>query len=277
MQNYDAIIIGAGHNGLTCAAYLGKAGLKVKVVERRAGRGRRRGHGGVPSGIPQLGRGLHRRACSTRRSSPTSRCIEHGLRIVERRAQNFLPTSTAATCSPPRAAPSAEIAKFSAADAERYDAFSRELDASRRRAARSRPAATAQRDVAGFSLRSHRASCSTRRRLGNRLRRLVRRNICARSLDLFTKSAGDYLDGWFEGDLVKALLRLRRDRRQLREPLHAGHRLRAAAPRLRRSERQAAAVGSCDRRDGRDHAGHGTGGARATASRSRPTRRCARS
>ena len=36
MQRYDVVIIGAGHNGLTCAAYLGMAGLKVKVVERRA-------------------------------------------------------------------------------------------------------------------------------------------------------------------------------------------------------------------------------------------------
>ena len=33
---YDVIIIGAGHNGLTCAAYLGRAGLRVKVVERRS-------------------------------------------------------------------------------------------------------------------------------------------------------------------------------------------------------------------------------------------------
>src|SRR5262249_22446747 len=40
--------------------------------------------------------------------------------------------------------------------------------------------------------------------LGNRLRRLSTENL--RTLfDLFTKSAGDYLDGWFEGDLVKAL------------------------------------------------------------------------
>ena len=32
---YDVVIIGAGHNGLTCAGYLAKAGLKVKVLERR--------------------------------------------------------------------------------------------------------------------------------------------------------------------------------------------------------------------------------------------------
>jgi phytoene dehydrogenase-like protein len=34
-ENYDVVIIGAGHNGLTCAGYLGRKGLKVKVVERR--------------------------------------------------------------------------------------------------------------------------------------------------------------------------------------------------------------------------------------------------
>ena len=36
MQKYDVVVIGAGHNGLTCAAYLGAAGLRVKVLERRA-------------------------------------------------------------------------------------------------------------------------------------------------------------------------------------------------------------------------------------------------
>src|SRR5574341_1409017 len=35
MANYDVIIIGAGHNGLTAAAYLAKAGKKVLVLERR--------------------------------------------------------------------------------------------------------------------------------------------------------------------------------------------------------------------------------------------------
>ncbi|MGO8840511.1 MAG: FAD-dependent oxidoreductase [Methyloceanibacter sp.] len=31
---YEAIVVGAGHNGLTCACYLAKAGLKVLVLER---------------------------------------------------------------------------------------------------------------------------------------------------------------------------------------------------------------------------------------------------
>ena len=35
VDRYDAIIIGAGHNGLVCAAYLARRGLKPLVLERR--------------------------------------------------------------------------------------------------------------------------------------------------------------------------------------------------------------------------------------------------
>src|SRR5438477_11253933 len=35
MKRYDTIIVGGGHNGLTCAAYLARAGRKVLVLERR--------------------------------------------------------------------------------------------------------------------------------------------------------------------------------------------------------------------------------------------------
>src|SRR3982750_707750 len=35
MKRYDTIIVGGGHNGLACAAYLARAGRKVLVLERR--------------------------------------------------------------------------------------------------------------------------------------------------------------------------------------------------------------------------------------------------
>ena len=58
-RTHDAIIIGAGHNGLVCAAYLGMAGLKVKVLERRAVVGGAAVTEEFHPGLPQLGRGLH--------------------------------------------------------------------------------------------------------------------------------------------------------------------------------------------------------------------------
>ena len=76
-------------------------------------------------------------------------------------------------------------------------------------------------------------------------------------LDLFTKSAGEVLDRWFESAPDQGGVRLRRRRRQLREPLHARLGVRAAASRVRRGERRARPVGPRARRDGRDHAGDG--------------------
>ncbi len=95
-----------------------------------------------------------------------------------------------------------ELAKFSARDAERYVAFSREIDAIadvlRRLVLRPPPNL-----VEGFGKRG---LGEVRRALGvaRALRRLSMEEMRA-LLDLFTKSAADYLDGWFEGELVKAL------------------------------------------------------------------------
>ena len=49
MDNYDGVVIGAGHNGLTLAAYLARAGLKIAVVERNA-----RAGGGCSTDEPVL-------------------------------------------------------------------------------------------------------------------------------------------------------------------------------------------------------------------------------
>ena len=78
-------------------------------------------------------------------------------------------------------------------------------------------------------------------RIANRLRHLgldLQREL----LDLFTNSAGDYLDHWFER-ADQGGLWFRRRRRQLCESLHAGLGLRAAASLLRRGERQEGAWG----------------------------------
>jgi phytoene dehydrogenase-like protein len=186
---------------LTCAAYLGRAGLKVKVVERRKVVGgaavTEEFHPGFRNSIaaytvsllnPKIIRDLdlHR----------------HGLRIVERRALNFLPTFEGDYLLAGEGRTKRELAKFSTRDAERYEAFSREIEI----------VADVLRDLVlqappnltdGFTARSV-AEILKAGALGNRLRRLSLENARV-LLDLFTKSAGDYLDAWFEGDLVKAL------------------------------------------------------------------------
>src|SRR3954468_5451405 len=126
MNETDVVIIGAGHNGLTCATYLAKAGLRVKVVERRRAVGgaavTEEFHPGFRNSVaaytvsllnPQIAADL--------------RLAEHGLKIVERRAQNFLPAADGSYLLTGEGRTGASVAKLSAHDAEAIDRFSREL------------------------------------------------------------------------------------------------------------------------------------------------------
>src|SRR5882762_5413428 len=89
-QAYDVVIIGAGHNGLTCAAYLGMAGLAVKVVERRA-------VVGGAAVTEEFHPGFRNSVAAYTVSLLNPKIIRdldlagHGLRIVERGLSNFLP------------------------------------------------------------------------------------------------------------------------------------------------------------------------------------------
>ena len=115
MPAYDVVIIGAGHNGLTCAAYLAMAGLRVKVLERRAVVGgaavTEEFHPGFRNSVaaytvsllnPKVIRDL--------------RLGDHGLKIVERRAQNFLPARDGRYLLASEGRIDREVAKFSAAE-----------------------------------------------------------------------------------------------------------------------------------------------------------------
>jgi phytoene dehydrogenase-like protein len=201
MHNYDVIIIGAGHNGLTCAAYLGMAGLKVKVVERRP-------VVGGAAVTEEFHPGFRNSVAAYTVSLLNPKVIAdldlhgHGLRIVERRAQNFLPAPDGSYLLAAEGRTEREIAKFSARDAARYGDFNRQLDA----------AADVLRDLVlqappnltrGVSLGAV-GELLKAGRIGNRLRALSSADLEA-VYDLFTKSASDYLDGWFEGELLKAM------------------------------------------------------------------------
>jgi len=90
MAETDVVIIGAGHNGLTCAAYLAMAGLRVRVVERRKVVG---GAAVTEEFHPGFRNSVAAYTVSLLNPKIISdlKLSDHGLKIVERRAQNFLP------------------------------------------------------------------------------------------------------------------------------------------------------------------------------------------
>src|SRR6201999_288719 len=201
MTETDVLIIGAGHNGLTCAAYLAMAGLRVTVVDRRKVEG---GAAVTEEFHPGFRNSVAAYTVSLLNPQVIAdlKLAEHGLRVVERKAQNFLPAPDGTYLLTGEGRTKAAVAKLSARDAEALDGFSRQLEAIadvlREFVLRAPPNL-----VEGFGAGAIREAFNA---LGtaNILRGLSleqQRDL----LDLFTRSAGEMLDERFENDLVKAV------------------------------------------------------------------------
>lgn len=200
MGDLDAIIIGAGHNGLTCAAYLAMAGLAVHVQERR----------------PLLGG-----ACITEEFYPgfrnstaayavsllqpkiirELRLHSHGLRLVERRAQNFLPLLDGRYLLMGEGRSEREIAKFSLKDAQRYPAYRDEIG--RVAGAIRSMMLNAPPNLRLDSIERARGEIRSLFGIG---KDLWKAGALKAAFRLLRKSAGEILDSWFESDPIKAVL-----------------------------------------------------------------------
>lgn len=194
---YDALVIGGGHNGLTCACYLAAAGMKVRVLEQRPIVG---GTAVTEEFFPGFRNSTAAYTVSLLNPKVMQdlRLAEHGLRIVPRPLSNFLPLSESNyfKVGGPPGATEQEVARFSPRDAERLPAYQAMLE-----------------QVAGIlrelSLRTPPnigggvSAWFDALAAGREFRRLdmtQRRDLLA----LFTKSAGEVLDSWFESDPIKA-------------------------------------------------------------------------
>ncbi len=195
----DVLILGGGHNGLVCAAYLAGAGLNVRVLERRHIVGgaavTEEFHPGFRNSLasytvsllnPQVIRDLRLHA--------------HGLRIVERPFANFLPLPDGRSFRLGGEQTLAEVEKWSTRDAQRLPAYYAMLErivAVLRVLIAQTPPNVSDRFVLADWLHAL--------TVGKQLKALdmrSRRDL----LDLFTKSAGELLDDWFESEPLKAVL-----------------------------------------------------------------------
>lgn len=198
-MQFDLIVVGGGHNGLVCAAYAADAGLKVAVVERHE----RVGGAAITE---EFHPGYRNSAASYTVSLLEPSIIRdlglsaHGLRIVPRPLDNFVPAREGPGLELPgsRAELLAAVARFSRRDAAAYERFAGELNLAIRLV---RPLLS-QAPVAALQ-----GLGELRRSLVLASRSLALGPKAVRStLNLFRRSAGSWLDAFFEGDQLKGAL-----------------------------------------------------------------------
>lgn len=195
--SYDALIIGAGHNGLVCAFYLARAGLKVRIVEARDVVG---GAAVTEEFAPGFRNSVASYTVSLLQPKVIAdmALVEHGYRVIERPISNFLPQPGGGylKLGGGIARTQAEFRKFSSRDAEAlpayYAALERVADLLRDLALRAPP-------NVGEGMRTWIDGVRQGRRFA-RLDLEAQRDV----LDLFARSARTVLDGWFESEAVKA-------------------------------------------------------------------------
>ena len=196
-KKYDAIIIGGGHNGLVAAAYLAKAGRKVLVLERR--------HlvGGAAV-TEELYPGFKFSVCSYVVSLFRPHIIrelnlaQHGMEIIPMDCSfQPLPNGDSLARWGDWERTRREIARFSKKDAETYPEFGLTMTkmASFVKAIIDNPPP----DPASFRPRD----LAQLMGLGNRFRDLGD-DLASLHVKLLTMSAVDFLDMWFESDVLKA-------------------------------------------------------------------------
>ena len=196
-KKYDALIIGACHNGLVCAFYLARAGLKVRIVERRDVVG---GAAVTEEFHPGFRNSVASYTVSLLQPKVISdmKLVDHGYRVIERPISNFLPQEDGGylKLGGGLERTQAEFARFSKHDAavlpQYYDMLEGVADVLRDLALRSPP-------NVGDGLKTLIDAAVQGRGL-MKLNLSQQRDV----LELFTKSARSFLDSWFESEAVKA-------------------------------------------------------------------------
>ncbi|MEO5867260.1 MAG: NAD(P)/FAD-dependent oxidoreductase [Sphingomonas sp.] len=194
-KQYDALIIGGGHNGLVCAFYLARSGMKVRVLERRHIVG---GACVTEEFAPGFRNSTASYTVSLLRPKVIAdmRLHDRGFRVIERTISNFFPFPNAyLKLGGGTKRTQAEFARFSAKDAAVFPAYE---DALERVAAVLRDLALKTPPNAGGGVGALLAAAAQGRRLAG-MPIEARRDV----LDLFVKSAREFLDHWYEDDHVK--------------------------------------------------------------------------